>query len=475
MVKQLKIMEQKINIQDYTPYHKSLKWEIHHNYFQKRGASAWRKGEVPFKVTSNPQGAYQNAELFFETIDSSALKNEPVLVVLEIGSGLGAFAVNFIQAFSNICEEKSRDYHNKLHYMFTDYSEKNLLDISTDKHLSELKAKGILDFYILDALNPSEVKKLDGTPFEMKRGSLAFVIANYVHCTLPVKIIRKKNESFYEKYIQLFFKTTEEQAPTLNIQELIDNPVEVAVLENLEEINQYKEIDLTEFIENKIEKESLTECLKDYDVATAIFPYGVLQSINGTLPFLKEEGLMIISDLGNPNYDYMKGEKECSPGIYGNCFAHKVNFPYLETYLNNSGLGTARTSDANYTLQTLILSKSKINEKVANTFKKLFIDSNFNEEANLNFKTGKSLFDSGDYEKAMEYFYASLNKSGEKNPCASYYHICLCQFKLKLYKEAYDSYKKSLLLDPEYDDGNSGNKKFENAIFKYWAENELKK
>ena len=60
----------KVKIQDLTPYDKSLIWEIHHNYFHKKGANAWLGGHIPYNITSNSCAALQNATLVYH-----ALKN----------------------------------------------------------------------------------------------------------------------------------------------------------------------------------------------------------------------------------------------------------------------------------------------------------------------------------------------------------------------------------------------------------------
>jgi hypothetical protein len=49
--------------------------------------------------------------------------------VLESASGLGLFAINFIQAFRQLDGEAIR-YADRLHFLFTVYAEKNLYDVA---------------------------------------------------------------------------------------------------------------------------------------------------------------------------------------------------------------------------------------------------------------------------------------------------------------------------------------------------------
>src|SRR5436305_1853534 len=174
----------KIKIQESVPYKDSLKWQIHNNYFQKKGIDAWKLADIPFHITSNYQAAYQNAKVIFEVINniSKASKLKETFYILEVASGLGLFAINFFEAFSKICKQQKKDYHKNIHYMVTDYSEKNLRELSSNVYLSELLKDGLLDFYILDAMNLEGIKQLNNKEFTLKKEMIDVVIANYIHC-----------------------------------------------------------------------------------------------------------------------------------------------------------------------------------------------------------------------------------------------------------------------------------------------------
>lgn len=82
--------------------------------------------------------------------------------VLEIASGLGLFAINFIQALRQLDGEELR-YSDRLHFLFTDYAEKNLVNAAQNPYLQSLQNEGILDFYVVDAMNPQTMKRLGDT------------------------------------------------------------------------------------------------------------------------------------------------------------------------------------------------------------------------------------------------------------------------------------------------------------------------
>lgn len=398
-------MKRKIKIQDVTPYQDSLKWKIHRNYFQKRGIEAWKTREVPFDITSNSQAAYQNAYLVFRMVENSAYKKGQKIKVLEMASGLGVFALNFIKTFTDICIENNKDYHENLHYMFSDYAQKSVEEAAKNKYLSELKDKGILDFYILDALNPKDATRLDGKKFNLEKESLTVAIANYLHCTLPIKVLRKKDNRFFENNTELYMLLDENEKDYLpeEIDAMIDNPVKVDLLAKLEEVAHYLEINIETQIKDDILRESYMQLLKSIDVSTAELPIGAVENLDKIMPFIKKTGGLIISDKGYANTEYMVGEHECFFSVHGNSFAHSLNFPLLEIYANKKGYFTNRTNDYLNSLQVLLVTK-ELNNNLDDEFVKQFVENNFNEDTHDYLDTGYKEKYEKNFAKAVRYY-----------------------------------------------------------------------
>ena len=86
-----------VPLEPFVPYDQSLQWRIHDSYYEKRGASAWTGGEIPYQSTSNYAIARVHAALLIEVVDELArtgrLAEGEEVYVLEIGSGVGRFAV----------------------------------------------------------------------------------------------------------------------------------------------------------------------------------------------------------------------------------------------------------------------------------------------------------------------------------------------------------------------------------------------
>ncbi|MFN8578138.1 MAG: tetratricopeptide repeat protein [Candidatus Sericytochromatia bacterium] len=398
----------KIKIEDLTPYHKSIKWDIHNNYFQNRGNEAWKTREVPFDITSNSQASYQNAYAAFRIIDKSNHKKGKPILILEIASGLGIFALNFIKVFKEICKQNGKDYHEDVHYMFTDYSLKNLEDASKNKYIAKLKENKLLDFYLLDALNPKDIKNMNGEKFFLEKESLTLVIANYLYCTLPVRIIRKKDNKYYEKNIEMYFNLNDSENYTQDeINKIITDSSDQNLFNRLEEVSHYNEINLDTYIQDDILRDSFITSLIPLDIATVELPVGACESINKLIPFIKKTGAFIISDKGYANISYMYGEHECFFSIHGNSFAHSLNFPLLDIYLSKKELFSIRTDNEQNSLQVMLITKQN-DLYINNEFSKQFIDTNYNEDTHDFMDTAYKEKVEKNFGKAIRYYIRCL-------------------------------------------------------------------
>lgn len=398
----------KIKIEDLTPYHKSLKWEIHNNYFQKRGNEAWKTREVPFDITSNSQAAYQNACIAYKLIDKSNHKKGKSINILEIASGIGIFALNFIKTFTEICEQNNKDYHKDLHYMFTDYAVKNLEDASNNTYIYKLKEERLLDFYVLDALNPKNITKINGDKFNLEKESITLVIANYLYCTLPVRIIRKKEDKYYEKSIEMYLNITDNENYTKEqINEMITESSDPNFFNKLEEVSHYTEINIDTYINDDLLKESFIEVLRKINVATVELPIGACESINKIMPYIKKTGALIISDKGHANTDYMQGEHECFFSIHGNSFAHSLNFPLLEIYIDKKDFFSIKTSENLNSLQVMLITK-QLDIDIENVFTNQFIENNYNEDTHDYMDTGYKEKSEKNFSRAIRYYLRCL-------------------------------------------------------------------
>ena len=392
----------KLLLQPFTPYDRSLKWNIHQNYFLKKGADAWLQGEVPYNVTSNSYAAFQIASLLYTTIEQmekrKQLNKDEKIIVMELAAGVSLFAINFIKQFEAICITNKRDYFKRFQYILSDFSEKNMQDAAANVHLHKLQKSGHLVFAIVDALDPTKILELK-TKKRITDIQVTAIIGNYAHDNLPLTVLRKKNTTFYEKHISLSIETEEViKNKEEYINTLVDKPTDKDVLGKLIEKEKYVQFDLSRL--DPTHKDVIQQATKDFDVATVVYPYGSFKAIKEALPLLKRGGFYCISDIGYANENDMEGARSGAPSIHGNSFAHNVNFPLIEMYARKLGLFSFRTSDPDNFLQTIIITLEK-NKPVHDEFDTLYVAENFNEDAHKLKHIAKILIDESKFSEAI--------------------------------------------------------------------------
>jgi hypothetical protein len=442
-----------ILLEEAVPYDRSLKWEIHRRYFQERGGKAWLNGEVPYNITCNAAAARQNASLVHATAE--AMEQEGTLTssipirVLEIASGLGLFAINFIQAFLDLDRAKGTDYGKRLKYFFTDFSEKNLTDAAENPVLRDLHARGALDFCVLNAMTSDVFRPLTGSK-EESVPPLTAVIANYLHCCLPMSVIRKEGDHLSEKHIQLSllvpFDIPDREGYARTF---VEHPVGERITENLREEVIWKDLP-RKFFDHPLHEEVIREGAAEYPIATIAYPRGSFSSIERSLPVLLPGGIIVISDKGYADTSYMEGERTCEPSIHGNSIAHSVNFPLLDLLAKKLQCSTTRTSNSQYSLQTLLVEK-RPKHFLSALFRHLFLDKNENMESSDYLYAARKFEDAGQFPEAIR-FYERASKL-RPSDASIHYRIGSCACEEREYARALKAFEAGRTFDHfnEYD------------------------
>lgn len=403
-----------IELEDYKPYYQSFVWGLHNQVYEDINIFDWRERQIPFSITSNYQAARQKAELIIESIILSPPSSEEKIYIMELGSGLGIFALNFIKAFTNICIQKDLSYHTQLHYMMTDYQINIAQQLSEHPEFQPLIAKNILGLYQMDCTNPQSLKNLEGQAIELNLNQFNGIIANYVHCTLPVHILYWNDQNLREKWSQFRLEILNilDSDPVETIETLIqtflvqnqDIPGYLSALEKLpisdqvllkelqdipdkipialSEASFFKDIDIEQVISSPSEQAVIEAICEKFPEASFIYCPQSCKSIERFLPHLKEHGLYLISDKGTDALWQLKGERDWKPVFHGNTLSFSVNFPLLAEYTRKIGGSAIHTEWYYNDLHTLMLMKSTTAfEEMALHFKSLYIQNNFNLDA----------------------------------------------------------------------------------------------
>ena len=176
------------------PFGSSLIWQLQHAYYATRGVEAWRHGEVPHYVTSNPSIADSYAEIvlaFWRDRQRLAPHDSEPLTILELGAGSGRFAFHFLRRLGALCAEAGVPPH-AFRYVLSDAADANLDFWRHHPGFESPFADGRLDLARVDLTQPESLAlQMSGAP--IGPGSLRHplvVIANYVFDSIPQDLFR---------------------------------------------------------------------------------------------------------------------------------------------------------------------------------------------------------------------------------------------------------------------------------------------
>ena len=424
-------------LQSDAPYESSAKWDIQATYYQARGRDAWLAGDVPYYITSNSAAARQHASVFAAAVArleaEGALEPTAPLPVLELASGVGLFALNFLEALDDYDAEHGTALASRLRYFFTDYAPRNLVDAASNPHVRAHVDAGRLELWVADALAPGAMRPLDAA-LPAARPAFIAAFASYLHCCLPVSVVRKRGALLEERRVTLALRIAPPEAEALSPAELLQHPGTRRA--NLLEEPRYAPIP-PGFFEDAAHERAFRASVAPLDAATALYPRGSLQSLRATTELLCPGGLLLVSDKGNIDCDCGADDRSVAPSLHGNSLAHPVNFPVLEAYARELGLAARRTARKGAPIHTLLVERRpEPSPTVVAAFDAHFVRHNANLDASDFYAAATRLRETRDYRGALRFYERVL--AAQRSDARTLYFMGCCHLELEEFDEALD-------------------------------------
>lgn len=337
-------------LQPSTPFDQSLLWKFHDAYFASRGIAAWNQGEVPYYSTSNFATARQHAGFLVDVVLSQyaegRLGEDDEIWVLEVGSGLGRFAANFLRALEVSCGPMGEDIFSRVRYILSDYSEKNVREAAGTPALSPYVAAGRIVPALVDLRDPTRLTFLDGREGEVP---LQMVIANYVCCVVPLKNMQHRAaEGWFEQWVRLEKKVEGEvlRTPGELIEDMLANPTREGMVKALDILFEWRSRPLDLVYAKPLHQRVLANVAEVVGGdATVGYPHGFIDFIDGVSRFLAPGGLVLVNDYGSIDKREMAGLHDRRSQIYGNSIANSVNFAIFDAFAEATGWHILRSRD----------------------------------------------------------------------------------------------------------------------------------
>ena len=214
-----------VQLQQATCFSQSRLWQLQRDYFADKGIDAWRSGEVPHYISSNPVMGKTYAELVLAFLRDLALKGQTTQTVylLELGAGHGRLCYHFFKHFEKYYQQSALTLP-PFCYVLSDFTPSNVDYWQTHPRLQPYLAQGWLDFAVFDVLDSSEIE-LRQRAITLGAGCLnqpLMVIANYFFDSIPQALFQLENGQMSQCLLALLGDSESAQMSTVELIETIE-------------------------------------------------------------------------------------------------------------------------------------------------------------------------------------------------------------------------------------------------------------
>jgi len=341
-----------------TPLDQSSLWRLHDAYFAQKGVAAWHDGEVPSYSTSNYQSALQHVDFFIHSLEERGPNVDPTgaseVWVLEVGSGHGAFAVNFLRALD--AHSDAARWAGRIRYLLTDYQARGLDETCALLEVAPHVNAGRIVPALFDLRAPQGFARRDGLPAPDR---VQLVVANYVTCVLPLKNLQKHSEKWFEQYVSIGTKLVSEsdsQSAELLLAEMLSDATRANLCADELDLDfTWVESPLSTLYADVFHREVVTNATAAHDEATIGYPHGFVDFMRLFAARLSPSGYFLINDYGSVNSEDLEGLSDRRPEFYGNSLANAINFAIFDALGDATGWGVLRTRAPEEVLHTAVL------------------------------------------------------------------------------------------------------------------------
>jgi tetratricopeptide (TPR) repeat protein len=332
--------ERRFLLEQRQPFCRSLIWQLQDRYFSERGVEAWRQGEVPHYVTSNPTiaNAYAEMVLAFWHDRNRLAPGDPSdapQYICELGAGSGRFAFHFLNRLADLCAQAGVPLAS-FRYVLTDVADSNLAFWRGHPRFQPWFESGLLDIARYDVAQPGDLV-LQSSGRTIGAGELRrplIVLANYLFDSVPQDLFHFKDGRAHRCLVSL---AVDEDPATLDAAALL---AKAQVHYDDEEIagRSYDEPALQALI-------TAYQCnLVDSHV---LFPAAGLRCLQG-LAALSRQGLLLLSaDKGDHRLAALEGREAPQPVRHGS-ISLSVNYHAFASFCSAAG-GLALTPVSHHT------------------------------------------------------------------------------------------------------------------------------
>jgi hypothetical protein len=326
---------------------------------------------------------------------------------LELGIGVGLFARLFLSAFQDLCQQRGKDYFDRLTYIVADHSEPMLLD--TCRHGVFANHPGRYILRVVDAVRPVDCLKSDLVFAEQSPRPLHAVFLNYILDCLPPTILELQGDEVRELVVRTclarsaklegYTDLTVHQLAGLACSPIADTRELLNVYHLFASEYDYRSVDVS-----RIPYGDFATEFGRRHTRRVLHNYGAIQSLEGLLKLLREDGFILINDYGPTQ---LKPSEEYEHQRFSNATSIGLNFPLLKAYFaDHRKYSWSEPEEENEHIHSRLLSHHPASATVE-TFKDRFGKASF-ERTREPARQARELVKAGRLEAAASCFHKAL-------------------------------------------------------------------
>lgn len=325
-------------------FSRSVLWTLMKAYYHGMGPKAWHSGEVPHYATCNAYIAQCYATVVMaylrELARTGALDTSEPLYIVEVASGVGAFASYFLHKLGELKLESSLADLD-VRYVMTDFTPTNLKATQEHPHLRPFIASGVLRHGKFDIDSDDTIELIGGGTLSAGSCKNPIVIfGNYAFDTFRQDIFRVENGKLQEVCVST-------RAPGVA-------PIDLTRTDLLGKLRtQYsnRDIEAAGYYDEPILNDLLAEYRTLLADTTFTIPVASLRALDRLLALSGGRGLLLSSDKGFTHLDELYHQDQQSMQLHGS-FSVMVNYHAMGRYFARRGGAYAATSRKQLTLKT---------------------------------------------------------------------------------------------------------------------------
>jgi hypothetical protein len=309
------------------PYSTSKIWSLQRAYFEQMGFEAWRQGEVPHYVTTNPRIANSYAEIIFALYNDLGPHEQPLhepFYIVEIGAGSGRFAYYLLKRLIWLCDQ-ANIHPSAFRYVVTDFTQSNADFWREHPCMIPFIEKGLLDIGIIDLTKQEDiVLQVSGQIISTNLLEWPLtIVANYLFDSIPQ---------------ELFFCKDRQAVPclvSLSSEEEISSMKPAQQLEKLLVEYGYGQVITPHYAEPYLEN-LLEKYRNGCDDAYILFPDSAIRGMKYLASFSKKGLMLLTADKGEHIPSHVLHSEPPVIVRHGS-FSLSVNYHALSLYCGMEG------------------------------------------------------------------------------------------------------------------------------------------